>query len=107
MAGSSRNSDRRNDNSYPAEKKPRTKTMRERASEAFDAVSRALNPRTYVEPAAQRTMRDANENHGGGARRRRIDAVVDEAASGGRREAPKGRMNIHAKHERIVKKEKR
>ena len=91
MAGSSRNSDRRNDNSYPAEKKPRTKTMREWAGEAFDAVIRALNPGYTWR--RQRTMRDANENHGGGARRRRIDAAVEEAVSGGRREAPEGRRS--------------
>lgn len=93
MAGSSRNSDRRNDNSYPAERKPRERTMRERASDAFDTISRALNPRTYLEEPAQRQMRDANEQHGGGARRRRIDEEVDRAVSGGRREAPDARRS--------------
>lgn len=94
MAGSSRNSDRRNDNSYPAEKpKPKPRTLRERASEAFDDISKALNPRTYLEAPAQKQMRDANENYGGGARRRRIDAAVDEAVSGGRREAPAARRS--------------
>lgn len=93
MAGSSRNSDRRNDNSYPAERKAKPKTLRERAGETIDRISRALDPRTHLEPGAQRTMRDANEEFGGGARRRRIDEVVDEAVSGGRREAPEGRRS--------------
>ena len=90
MAGSSRNSDRRNDNSYPAEKKPRTKTMRERASEAFDAIIRALNPGYTWR--RQRAMWAANANYGGGARRRRIDAAVEDA-TGDRREAPEGRRS--------------
>lgn len=82
MAGSSRNSDRRNDNSYPAERKPKEKTIRERAGETFDAISRALNPQTYIQPKAQKAMKDANDGYGGGARRRRIDEEVDNAVRG-------------------------
>lgn len=92
MAGSSRNSDRRNDNSYPPERKPRERTMRERASEAFDTISRALNPRTYLEePAGE--VRDTARNTltiGAERRRRQIEAATGEGegSSGGRRGAP-------------------
>jgi hypothetical protein len=67
--------------------------LRERAAQVFDDISEALNPRTYLEKPAQQQMRDANENYGGGARRRRIDEAVDEAVSGGRREAPAARRS--------------
>jgi hypothetical protein len=48
----------------------------------FQRVSDAMNPRTYLEKPAQRTMSNANEQYGGGARRRRIDAEVDAASEG-------------------------
>jgi hypothetical protein len=82
MAGSSRNSDRRNDNSYPSERKPKAKTLRERAGEAVDRISRAMDPRTYLEAPAQRQMNDANRDYGGGARSRRRMEAVDEAVTG-------------------------
>lgn len=79
MAGSSRNSDRRNDNSYPKTKQ----TARPKSSEStMDRISRALDPRTHLEPGAQRQMRDANQNYGGGARSRRRAEAVDEAVTG-------------------------
>lgn len=63
----------------PAKKQP---TMRERVKAWYTETSRRLDPRTYVQPKAQETMRDANEQYGGGARRRRIDEEVDRAVNG-------------------------
>ncbi len=94
MAGSSKNSDKRNDNSYPEERRPaRSRTFRERAVDTFEAISKALNPRTHIEPGAQKLMKDANENYGGGARRRRIDEVVDQAVEGRPPSNPENRQN--------------
>jgi len=63
----------------PAKKQP---TMRERVEAWYTETSRRLNPQTYIQPKAQETMRNANEQYGGGARRRRIDEEVDRAVEG-------------------------
>ena len=57
-------------------------TMRERVEAWYTTTSRRLNPQTYIQPKAQETMRNANEQYGGGARRRRIDEEVDRAVNG-------------------------
>jgi hypothetical protein len=82
MSGSSRNSDRRSDNAYPKEK-PKPRTLRERAAQAFDDISDALNPRTYLDKPAARVRDNARNTLtiGGERRRREIEAATGEPRS--------------------------
>ena len=82
MSGSSRNSDRRSDNAYPTQKTRRP--GKEKETSLFDRVSRALNPRTYLEAPAQRQVERARDESsiGWNRRARERDAAIEEASGG-------------------------